>query len=108
MFRIELPPLASEPDFWCKAIEHQGASRVHARDRDEGLRGTETKSSYKTTELIVYVLAVLGVLIAALFVDGGADGFNTADAWRYVTYLTVGYMVSRGLAKSGSRNPRDD
>ena len=89
-------------------MTEQAAPRVHARDRDESLRGTETKSSYKTTELIVYVLAVLGVLIAAAFVDGGADGFNTADAWRYVTYLTVGYMVSRGLAKSGSRNPRDD
>jgi hypothetical protein len=88
--------------------EQAATPRVHTRDRDEGLRGTETKSSYKTTELIVYVLAVLGVLIAALFVDGGADGFNTADAWRYVTYLTVGYMVSRGLAKSGSRNPRED
>jgi hypothetical protein len=23
-----------------------------------------------------------------------------------VTYLTIGYMISRGLAKSGSRNPR--
>ena len=63
-------------------MTEQAAPRVHARGRDEGLRGgTETKSSYKTTELIVYVLAVLGVLIAALFVDGGADGFNTADAW---------------------------
>jgi hypothetical protein len=82
------------------------AGRVQARGREEGLRGTETKAAFKTTELIVYVLAVLGVLIAALFVDGGADGFNTTDAWRYVTYLTVGYMVSRGLAKSGSRNPK--
>jgi hypothetical protein len=24
-------------------------------------------------------------------------------AWRHVTYLTVGYMISRGLAKAGSR-----
>ena len=54
-------------------ITEQAAPRVHARGRDEGLRGTETKSSYKTTELIVYVLAVLGVLIAALLVDGGAS-----------------------------------
>ena len=85
--------------------DNTGAPQVH---RAETRESTETKSAYKTTELIVYVLAVLGVLIAALFVDGGADGFDTADAWRYVTYLTVGYMVSRGLAKSGSRNPRDD
>ena len=85
-----------------RATEDSGASQVR---RAETRESTETKSSYKTTELIVYVLAVLGVLIAALFVDGGADGFNTADAWRYVTYLTVGYMISRGLAKAGSREP---
>jgi hypothetical protein len=91
--------------------EQQGASRVHARDRDESLRGTETKSSYKTTELIVYVVAVLAVLIAALLVDGGEnnpDPYDAFDAWRFVTYLTIGYMISRGLAKAGSRNPRDD
>jgi len=91
--------------------EQQGASRVHARDRDESLRGTETKASYKTTELIVYVLAVLAVLIAALLVDGGEnnpDPYDAFDAWRFVTYLTIGYMISRGLAKAGSRNPRDD
>jgi uncharacterized membrane protein len=88
--------------------EQAAGPRIHARDRDEGLRGTETKSSYKTTELIAYVAAVAGVLIAALLTDGGADGFNTVDAWRFVTYLTIGYMISRGLAKAGSRNPRED
>jgi hypothetical protein len=27
--------------------------------------------------------------------------------WLYATILTVGYMISRGLAKSGSREPYD-
>ena len=67
---------------------------------------TETKSSYKTTELIVYVLAVLGVLIAAALVTDAS--FGADHAWRYVTYLTVGYMISRGLAKAGSREPYND
>ena len=71
--------------------------------REENLPDTETKAAFKTTELIVYVLAVLGVLIAAALVD---DNFVADPSWRYVTYLTVGYMISRGLAKSGSRNPR--
>ncbi|CAA9520101.1 MAG: hypothetical protein AVDCRST_MAG30-2996 [uncultured Solirubrobacteraceae bacterium] len=73
---------------------------------------TETKSSFKTTELIAYVVAVVGVLIAAALVDqGDAGGLGARQAWLYVTVLTVGYMVSRGLAKSGSRDPyteRDD
>ncbi len=86
--------------------EQQAAPRVHARGRDhDHVESTETKSAYKTTELIVYVLAVLGVLIAAALVD---DSFGADPAWRYVTYLTVGYMISRGLAKAGSREPQDD
>ncbi len=87
-----------------RAAGNSGASQVRRGE----IRGTtETKSSYKTTELIAYVVAVAGVLIAAALTDGGADGFNTVDAWRFVTYLTVGYMISRGLAKAGSRNPQD-
>jgi len=83
--------------------EQQASPRVHTRDRDEGVRGTETKAAFKTTELIVYALAVAGVLIAAALVD---NNFGADPAWRYVTYLTIGYMISRGLAKSGSRNPK--
>jgi hypothetical protein len=85
--------------------EQQAAPRVHTRDRDDTHRGTETKASFKTTELIVYVLAVVGVLIASMIVD---NSFGADPAWRYVTYLTVGYMISRGLAKAGSRESQDD
>jgi hypothetical protein len=65
---------------------------------------TETKSAFKTTELIVFVLSVLGVLIAAAVTDNGDDGqgFGARSAWLYVTLLSVGYMISRGLAKAGS------
>ena len=87
-----------------RAADNSGASQVR---RAETHNSTETKSSYKTTELIAYIAAVAGVLIAAALTDGGADGFNTVDAWRFVTYLTIGYMISRGLAKAGSRNPQD-
>ena len=82
--------------------DNTGAPQVH---RAETRESTETKSSYKTTELIVYALAVLGVLIASMIVDAS---FGADPAWRYVTYLTVGYMISRGLAKSGSREPYRD
>lgn len=70
---------------------------------------TETKSAFKTTEFIAYVVMVVGVLIAALIVDeSNAGGFGARQAWLYVTILTVGYMVSRGLAKAGSRQPYDE
>jgi len=70
---------------------------------------TETKSAFKTTELIVYVAAVIAVLIASLVTDSGDDGqgFDAKTAWLFVTLLTIGYMISRGLAKSGSRERYD-
>ena len=67
---------------------------------------TETKSTYKTTELIAYLFGVVGVLIASAMVD--ASDFGAQEAWFYVTLLTIGYMVSRGLAKSGSRDFYDN
>ena len=79
--------------------------------------GEETKPSFKTSELVVYVLAVIGVLIASAVTgdagaDNGGDIFAADKAWWFITLLTIGYMVSRGLAKSGSRSrdtdPRTD
>ena len=67
---------------------------------------TETKAAPKTTELIAYIAAVVGVLVASAMVD--KSDFGSQEAWFYVTLLTIGYMVSRGLAKSGSRDFYDD
>jgi hypothetical protein len=66
---------------------------------------TETKAAFKTTEFFAYVAVLAGVLIAAAVVDDAAGGYGARQAWLYATILTVGYMVSRGLAKSGSRDP---
>jgi hypothetical protein len=68
---------------------------------------SETKTAYRTTEFIVYIAAVVGVLIASNMVgldENQRDYFPADRAWLYVTLLTVGYMISRGLAKAGSRN----
>lgn len=67
---------------------------------------TETKASFKTTELIAYVVVAVAVLIASAVTD--TSDFGTQEAWFYVTLLTIGYIVSRGLAKSGSRDFYDD
>jgi hypothetical protein len=72
---------------------------------------TETKPAFKTTEFAVYLVAVVGVLLASFLVgdtaDGRGDVFLADKAWFYVTLLTVGYLVSRGLAKAGSRAHHD-
>lgn len=50
------------------------------------------------------------MLIPSALVDNGEDGqgFGAAQAWMYVTLLTVGYMISRGLAKAGARHHGDN
>lgn len=80
-------------------------SPVAYRD-DDRRPARETKPSFKTTELIVYVISVLGVLIASWAVDVKEDGqwFSAYQGWFLVTLLTIGYLISRGLAKSGSRD----
>lgn len=83
---------------------HTGTDGDFAATRTARRVSTETKSSFKTTELIAYVVSALAVLIAAQV----ADEFGAKDAWFFVTLLTVGYLVSRGLAKSGSRDFYDD
>jgi len=72
---------------------------------------TETKGALKTTEFYVFLVISIAILVAAAVTDNGEDGqgFTADHAWMYVSFVTVGYLVSRGLAKSGSHNhERDD
>src|SRR5215213_5847459 len=83
-----------------------GAPQIHRVERQ---KSTEAKSAYKTTEFIVYVLAVLGVLIASMIVD---QSFGADPAWRYVTYWTCVGSVDcfrlrtvRGKESSATNEP---
>ena len=72
---------------------------------------TETKAAIKTTEFYAFVVVLIGILIAGNAIEikeGGTDYFTADKVWLYITILTVGYMISRGLAKSGSRDPYTD
>ena len=91
------------------------AGTSHRTDRRGVARrvSTETKSAYKTTEFLTYVVVFAGILVASFLVKTGQDGqrvdyFRADKAWWYITLLTIGYMIARGLAKSGSREPYDD
>ena len=55
-------------------------------------------------------MTAIGVLIASALVDQNEDGqgFGADRAWLYVTLLTIGYMISRGLAKAGSYERDND
>ena len=80
---------------------------------------TETKQAFKTTEFWAYIGVLIGLFIAGAVTDsstavttGTSAGTTTSpDAlpadkvWLYAVILTVGYLITRGLAKAGSRDP---
>ena len=89
------------------ADDHETRGAVAPRARVRRL-STETKAAFKTTEFFSYLAVLAGILIAGAVVDSSdAGGYGARQVWLYATILTVGYMVSRGLAKSGSRDPYD-
>jgi hypothetical protein len=97
------------------ATRDLAADRTVPADRTDRTRSnpvrrlaTETKAAFKTTEFFSYLAVLAGVLIAGAVVDSAdAGGYGARQVWLYATILTVGYMISRGLAKSGSSDPYD-
>ena len=61
--------------------------------------GDETKNALKTTEFF----AMVGVIAAILIATWVSDTLNDVRGWTLVAAVAIGYMLSRGLAKSGSR-----
>ena len=51
--------------------------------------------------------ALTGEWMPLMKVTGRGDVFLADKAWFYVSLLTIGYMISRGLAKAGTRAHRD-
>lgn len=66
---------------------------------------TEARDGFKTSEFYLTILAVAAVLIAT-YLDG--DSLSRSDGWRYAIFAVMAYVVSRGLAKLGSREPYDE
>ena len=80
-----------------------------ADDRVVRTQGThvtrdETKPSFLTTEFYAMVGSIAAILVAA----AQADNFEAPRAWTLVAAVAIGYMVSRGLAKSGSSHRERD
>jgi hypothetical protein len=63
---------------------------------------TESKAGFKTTEFMLTLAAIAAILIAVYVGDADLDA---ADGWRYASWVAAAYIVSRGLAKLGTREP---
>jgi hypothetical protein len=82
------------------ATETGERMRTHASSSDARLTRDETKLSLKTTEF----WAMAGVIAAILIASAVSDSLNDVRAWTLVAAVAIGYMVSRGLAKSGTKH----
>jgi hypothetical protein len=66
----------------------------------EGVAGRhdETKWALLTTEF----WAMLGLIVAVLIAAAVSDSLGDVRAWTLVTVIGAAYIVSRGIAKSGT------
>ena len=68
----------------------------------------ETKPFFLTSEFLFPLLAWFGLLITTLT----NDDIDARRFWELTTALLIGYMLSRGIAKSGTKSrswdPRED
>jgi hypothetical protein len=69
---------------------------------------SETRPFFVTSEFLVFVLYLMGLGIAA----STSPDIDARMFWILATAASIGYMLSRGIAKSGSRSrahdPRED
>ena len=69
---------------------------------------SETRPFFLTSEFLAYVLTLMGLGITA----SESPSVDARFFWTAATVLTAFYMLSRGIAKSGTRSrahdPRED
>ena len=83
------------------ATETAERQRLHASPSETRRKsfGDETKNALKTTEFFAMAVIIGAILIASAV----SDTFGDRRAWTLVAAVAIGYMISRGLAKSGSK-----
>jgi len=80
--------------------EDRSQDRLYVRDLHE------TKPFAKTSEFWVWLVTAAAILAWSMR-DGG-DSFTSDEGMTLVAGLSAAYMIARGLAKAGSREPSID
>ena len=92
-------------------LERDQARREGDRDGDRDYRrrpsvkmvtSTETRRSFTTTEFWLAVVAAVALVVAGYVDDAAIDA---QVAWSLAAGVVAAYLLSRGFAKSGSRDP---
>ena len=91
------------------SVTDPGRTRTEGRDvrgrSTDTFRRTpyrETKPSFMTTEFWAMVAGLVAIIV--IYLAAADTSFNLWRAMLLGTAVGVGYFVSRGLAKSGSRD----
>ena len=82
-------------------MEATERARMSTPGNVAGRTSDETKPSLKTTEFWAMAAIIAAILVASAV----SDSLGDVRAWTLVAAVGIGYMISRGLAKSGSRDP---
>ena len=101
------PPPQQQPAYYSPQQPAQG---YYGDDGNNGLhdaaqaarryvRTPETKEFYRTSEFLLWLLMAIGLLVASAV----NDAFDAEQVWPTLVLLTSAYILSRGIAKSGSR-----
>ena len=80
-------------------VEAPERERMRTRPSVAGRTSDETMLSLKTTEF----WAMVGIIAAILIASAVSDSLGDVRAWTLVAAVGIGYMISRGLAKSGTK-----
>jgi hypothetical protein len=80
-------------------VETTERARARTPSSLGGRTSDETKLSLKTTEF----WAMVGIIVAILIASAVSDSLGDVRAWTLVAAVAIGYMISRGLAKSGTK-----
>ena len=81
------------------ATETAAQLRMRTASSEASRTQDETKHALKTTEFFAMVGAVGAILIATAI----SDSLNDVRAWTLIAAVVIGYMISRGLAKAGTK-----
>ena len=91
------------PDLGERAAHAASAAARHVKT-------PETKEFFKSSEFLVWLATAVAILIAGAATSGGPgdDVFLADDVWTLVAATSIGYMISRGLSKAGTRRGYGD
>jgi hypothetical protein len=68
-------------------------------------RFSEAKNGFRTSEMYAMLALVIAVLVATYINDN--DSLGHQEGWLYASIVGAAYIISRGLAKLGVREPAD-